>query len=89
MAYEETKDLIAACERMAVAVPVLFVNLATPASDCPLCMAVHRRESEVRRKFREAFPRKSHTLVYRQGEPRGMEALESLGQVLYEECAYA
>src|SRR3990172_3025284 len=35
MAYEETKDLAAACERLRVSVPILFVNMVTPASPCP------------------------------------------------------
>ena len=42
MAYEETGDLLAACERMKVSAPVLFLNLATPESDCPLCSARRR-----------------------------------------------
>ena len=84
MAYAETSDLLAACARMKVSVPVLFVNLATPESDCPLCSALRRRESRVERKFHETFPGAHQTLVYRRGERRGLERLGDLGGALYE-----
>ena len=83
MAYEETSDLLAACHRMKVSAPVLFVNLATPESDCALCSALRRRESCVERKFRDAFPGTHQALVYRRGEPRGLERLGDLGGALY------
>ena len=84
MAFEETKDLLAACERMHIHVPVLFLNLATPPSACPLCMALHQRESVVQEKLRETFPHTGQILVYRQGEPRGLEGLLPLAHALYE-----
>lgn len=83
MAFEETKDLLDACERMGISAPVLFLNLATPASRCPLCSALHGREQNIHRKFREAFPGRQQLLIYKQGEPRGLEDLEKLGQILY------
>ena len=83
MAFEETKDLLAACERMNIGAPVLFLNLATPDSECALCSAVHRREQDICRKFDEMFPDRHQPLVYRRGEPRGLEELGKLGQVLY------
>lgn len=82
MAFQETKDLVTACERMGICVRVLFLNLATPASHCSLCSARQRLESDMRGKFREAFPGKHNTLVYRWGEPRGLEELAELGQML-------
>ncbi len=83
MAYEETSDLLAACDRMKVSAPVLFVNLATPESDCLLCSALRRRESRVERKFRDAFPGTHQALVYRRGERRGLDQLGDLGGALY------
>jgi len=83
MALEETKDLVAACERMGVSVPVLFLNLATPPNGCPLCSALYERESVVREKFWQTFRGKHHTVVYREGEPRGLKQLGELGQMLY------
>jgi arsenite-transporting ATPase len=83
MAYEETRDLLAACGGMKVSVPVLFLNLATPESDCSLCSALRRRESRVEQKLHHAFPKIHHALVYRRGEPRGMERLDELGRALY------
>ena len=84
MAYAETGDLLAACRRLPISAPVLFVNLATPESDCPLCSALRRRESRVERKFRDAFPGTRQALVYRRGEPRGLERLADLGGALYQ-----
>jgi len=84
MAFEETKDLLAVCERMQIHVPVLFLNLATPRSACPLCAAVRRRELLVREELREAFPNLRQVLVYRLGEPRGLERLGTLARALYQ-----
>lgn len=84
MALEETKDLIAACERMGVHVPTLFLNMATPTSECPLCPCLCRRESLVKDAFLQAFPGKRQVLVYRCGEPRGLDRLGRLGGGLYQ-----
>jgi arsenite-transporting ATPase len=83
MAFEETKDLFAACQRMQVNAPLLFLNLATPPSDCHLCWALWRRESVIEQKFRRAFPAAAKVVVYRHGEPRGLARLGQLGQSLY------
>ncbi|MGA2541795.1 MAG: ArsA family ATPase [Verrucomicrobiota bacterium] len=83
MALAETKDLLAACQRMQVNAPVLFLNLATPPGDCHLCSALRRRESVLEQKFQRAFPSAAQVVVYRRGEPRGLARLGELGQVLY------
>jgi len=83
MAFEETCDLLATCQRMRIAVPQLFLNLATPPSQCALCSSLHHWEQGMRQKFSEAFPDLHHTLIYRQGEPRGVEQLSELGHALY------
>lgn len=84
MAFEETNDLVAACEqRLGIHVPVLFLNLATPVSKCPLCLSLYNRESQVRKKYQQAYPKKHQTLVYRQSEPRGLDRLEELGKALF------
>ncbi|MEX2553168.1 MAG: ArsA family ATPase [Actinomycetota bacterium] len=82
MAFEETQDLLGACERMRIHVPALLLNLATPASACPLCTALHRREAIVQQKFESAFPELPQIVVYRQAEPVGLPALETLAQAL-------
>jgi arsenite-transporting ATPase len=82
MAFQETSDLLAVCRRLGVAVPVLLLNLATPAGDCPLCAALNRREALIRDKFQQTFP--GHlTVIHRQSEPRGLQRLTALGQALY------
>jgi len=83
MAFEETKDLLAACRRMQVNTPLLFLNLATPPGRCPLCSALRRRESAIEQKFRRAFPAVAQVVVCRDGEPRGLARLGELGQALY------
>jgi arsenite-transporting ATPase len=83
MAFAETTDLLAACRRMQVHAPLLFLNLATPPSRCRLCSALRRRESVIERKFRRAFPAVEQVVVYRRGEPRGLARLGELGQALY------
>lgn len=83
MAFEETKDLVSACQRMRMDVPVLFLNLATPPSDCALCAAVRKREVEIERRCRQAFPEIAQSVVYRRGEPCGLDSLAELGRALY------
>jgi arsenite-transporting ATPase len=94
MAFEETRDLLAACARLGINVPGIFLNLATPANDCRLCSAINRRESLIGGKFRQNF-RGDIGVVYRCGEIRGIPWLEQLGDALYQgkhvdaEAAYA
>lgn len=84
MAWEETKDLVASCKRMGIYLPKIFLNLATPKRECPLCAAIQAREQVVRAKFSQAFANKKLTLVYRQSsEPCGLARLAALGQILY------
>ena len=84
MAFEETRDLLAACVRLGVSVPGLFLNLVTPPSDCLLCSALCRRESLVRRKFQRCLQGREMTVVYRWGEIQGLRRLAELGQALYQ-----
>jgi arsenite-transporting ATPase len=84
MALEETKDLVAACERMSIAVPLLFLNLLTPLCDCRLCVGLRRRESKVAAEFLQALPLQRQIPIYRQPEIGGLEQLEKLGQSLYQ-----
>ena len=84
MALEETKDLVAACHRMGIAVPLVFLNLMTPLGDCRLCSSLRQRELLVAERFRQMFPEKQQTLVYRQPEIVGLERLEKFGRRLYQ-----
>jgi arsenite-transporting ATPase len=84
MALEETRDLLAACVRLGVSVPGLFLNLVTPPSDCLLCSALYRRESRVRRKLQQCLQGREMTVVYRWGEIQGFRRLAELGQALYQ-----
>jgi arsenite/tail-anchored protein-transporting ATPase len=84
MAYEETIDLVRACNGIGLSVPALILNMATPVSSCEFCEALSLQESTVNKKYQESFPGMSRALVYRRGEPRGLDALESLGKELYE-----
>jgi len=84
MAFEETRDLVAACERLGIPVHGLLLNLVTPRSDCDLCSALYGRESLVRTKFQRSFPGRDVTVVYRHGEIHGLRRLRELGQALYQ-----
>ena len=94
MAFEETRDLLAACERLGMNVPGIFLNQVTPASDCRLCSAMNRRESPIYKKFRRSF-HGNISVIYRRGEVRGLHGLQQMGDALYQsehvdaEAAYA
>ena len=83
MSFAETADLIAACGRLEVPVSCLFLNMATPAGPDPLCASIFRRETAVRGRFAADFPAVRQTVVYHQSDPRGIENLAALGQLLY------
>lgn len=84
MALEETKDLVNACGRMRITVPLLLLNLMTPPGECGLCASLRRRELLVAERFREAFPEIQQTLVYGQRPIAGLERLEEFGRSLYQ-----
>ena len=83
MAFEETRDLLAACGRLGMNVPGIFLNLVTPVSDCRLCSAMNRRESPIYEKLRRNF-RGSISVIYRRGEVRGLHGLGQMGDALYQ-----
>lgn len=89
MAYEETRDLVAACQRLGIGVAGLFLNLVTPPSECPMCSALQRRESAVRDEFRRTLADDRMTVVYRHGDLRGLERLSELGETLYQRAHVA
>lgn len=83
VALEETKDLAASCARMQVDMPVIFLNMVTPGSECPICQERYRNEQRIKSEFKQALPGTQQPLVYRQSEPRGLERLTELGEALY------
>jgi arsenite-transporting ATPase len=83
MAFQETLDLIKACDRLSLGVPLLLINLVTPPTDCAFCSVLARQEDAIRDRLRQAFPDLPQTVVYRQSEPRGIRALMHLGQELF------
>lgn len=84
MSFAETTDLVAACKRLEIVVPGLFLNMATPESPDPLCGSLFQRESVIRDKFALSYPGISQSVVYRQNYPRGIENLNALGLILYQ-----
>ena len=87
MAWEETKDLLATCDRLGVHIPALFLNQMTPPGNCALCEGLRRRERVEAEHFRKSFPEQQQVLVYRQRQPPvGRERLEELAQGLYQEA---
>ena len=83
MAYEETVDLLAACERLRVAVPLLFVNMVTPSSSCPICSRMRQMQTPVLERYQSQSVEQHVVTVFRQEEPHGLERLRTLGRALY------
>jgi len=84
MSFAETTDLVTACGRLGISVPGLFLNLATPDGPDPLCASLFQRESSVRGNFTLGLPGIRQSVVYRQSDPRGIQNLDALGQLLYQ-----
>ena len=82
MAYAETRDLVAVYKRLGLAVPLLFVNMVTPASACPTCFVLRRQEDGVLGQYHATFDRRQAQMS-RQQEPRGLDRLQVLGRALY------
>ena len=83
MAFEETRDLVATCLAMGFHVPTLFINLATPLSDCTLCSSLQVTESQVAARYERAFPAMQKLTVFGGRSVLGLDALEQLGKELY------
>jgi arsenite-transporting ATPase len=84
MAFQETNDLVSACEQqLGIHVPLLILNLATLDSNCPFCSARYKLETKIKKKYKKSFIKKHQTQVYRQDEPRGLQHLGKLGETLY------
>ena len=83
MSFAETTDLVSACGRLKVPVPGLFLNMATPDSTDPLCGSLFQRETVVRERFSLEFHGIKQAVVYLQSDPRGIENLVALGELLY------
>ena len=84
MAHEETTDLISACSEMKINVPVLFLNMATPPSQCPLCAAVCDRETRIKAQFFADYPDLIQPVVHRnEMELQGRAILEKLAAAMY------
>lgn len=84
MALEETTDLLAACRRTGVNVPVMFLNMLTEATGCDLCAQQAAQEHAIEIEFSRAFSGRI-TRVFRQvDEPRGLQRLARLGGALYQ-----
>lgn len=83
MAYAETIDLLSACDRMGISVPIIFINLVAPPSSCPIFSLISRTQEPVLKKYETACAGRHLTHVYRQKEPRGFHRLSELGRSLY------
>jgi hypothetical protein len=83
MAFGETGDLLASCDRMGLSVPLIFLNLMTPPSTCRLCRRLVQRESLQADEYRRTFPDRHLTLLYRQPDLGSMDLLGELGRRLF------
>lgn len=83
LAYEETQDLAAACYRLHMAIPVLFVNKVIPASSCPTCSALHSGEQRVSSRYQSKFADRHLVQVFQRTDYQGIDRLMPLGRALY------
>jgi arsenite-transporting ATPase len=83
MALAETADLLAACKRLQIAVPSVFLNLLAPASACPVCSILQRAQALVRQQYEVLCAERHLAQVFKQPEPRGIAPLQALGTALY------
>jgi len=83
MALEETRDLLTACRRAAIHVPILFLNMVTQSRDCPTCRALADEETKVRKECDKEFAELKRPVIYRCPELEGRERLANLGRALY------
>lgn len=83
MALEETRDLLAACQRVGIHVPTLFLNMVRQSRDCPTCRALADEETKVRKEFDREFARLKRPAIYWCPELQGRERLANLGRALY------
>ena len=86
LAFAETGDLLAACQKLGVAVARVLVNQVTTArGDCALCRALAARESVVLAALKTKVAPVPVSVVALQAPPRGQAALGTLGQLLYNQ----
>lgn len=83
MAREETADLLAACRRLDIAVPTLFVNMVTHPDGCALCLRLYTNEAAVIDRMTKEFSGQHMTIVFRQLELKGINLLKELGNNLF------
>jgi arsenite-transporting ATPase len=79
MALAETTDLLESCAAMKLSVPGLVVNLVTPEAGDDLTRALRTREAASLAGFTRTHGHVPQARISRLREPRGVEALASLG----------
>jgi len=89
LALDKTVELTDNLRRIGLAVDGLFINQITPASACPLCAALNRREMAEIARADTLYPALAKTWVYRQADPGGLAGLGLLGAALYRPPADA
>jgi len=87
MALAETRDLVAACARLGISTPSLYLNMITPAGACALCSSRRATELAVAAEFKAAFPDLRQTLIGKQGSLEGLDRLIAFGERLYVKAA--
>jgi arsenite-transporting ATPase len=85
LAFEETRDLLAACQGLGITVARVLVNQLTAVrgSACPLCTALAARESVVLSALTVAAAAIPVTAIALQTPPIGLVAIAELGRRLY------
>jgi arsenite-transporting ATPase len=84
LGLEKTEELLGACRRLGLSVPVLFLNQATPASPCVYCVAQRGQEERLRDRFAQELPGLHQSVIDRDGPLHGLDRLSQLGHEMYE-----
>ncbi len=85
MALAETRDLLASCRGLGIAVAQLLINQVTPVptDECRLCAGLVEREQAVVTAFGAEVAPLPVSTITAQAPPLGLTALAQLGQALY------
>ena len=84
MAFLESLDLVGACRQMETDVTGVFINLATKAGDCGTCGRLADVEKAMIQRYADAFGPIPQSVIFRDGDLRGPDTLEALGQSIFE-----
>lgn len=89
MAVEETRDLVAACGRLEVALAGIVCNQVTPEGGGALAQRLRDQERSFVDQARLVAGGVPFCVIFRSGDPRGVQTLTALADGVYRTCRVA